>query len=158
MAFEIEELKELREHNRVLHKEVSDQRSQIDALTLRLHVLKSKQNKPEVDKKEDATKKIKEDAVSSSSMAAREMLMDSSAKGDSDSDNEKQIIIDKLKKKISNLEKTVRMCYGFYQLRKNINSKTCLDTMMLVCFFLSRCVYTSMNCSNLSQAACNIWF
>lgn len=118
MAFEIEELKELREQNRVLVKEVSDQRSQIDALTLRLHVLKSKQTKQEVDKKENTIKKTKGDAMNSSSMAAREMLMDAAGKGDSDSDHEKQSMIDKLKKKVSTLEKTVSMCHEYSSTKK----------------------------------------
>ncbi|GMH41627.1 hypothetical protein BSKO_09537 [Bryopsis sp. KO-2023] len=106
MKFELEELKELREQNKLLTKELSDQRSEMDALTLRLHIIKTKQTKTDVEKKEDYNKKAKKGkTVSTSGMAAREMLSDE--KGDVDAQHKLNQTIDDLRRKNRALENKI---------------------------------------------------
>lgn len=106
MKFELEELKELRDQNQMLQQELGEQKSQIDVLTLRLHVLKSKQSKLDLEKKEECTEvEEKGKTMSSSSMAARQMLSDT--QDDEDAETDKSLLIDTLNRKISALEKNV---------------------------------------------------
>lgn len=108
MKLELEDLKDLREQNQVLQQEVSDQKSHIDVLTMRLHVLKSKQPKLEADRKEEsADAAVKGISISSSSMAAKQMLSDTQDAKDENAENDKNLLIDSMKRKILNLEKNV---------------------------------------------------